>query len=66
MDKSNVKKKDKLDDKNISEWLGALADAEEKVKKTRQELDEWKAVARVCRERVARKAPWPGGLATHS
>lgn len=61
MDKLNVKKKVKLDDKNISGWSGALVDAEKKVEKTRRELEEWKAVARVCRERVAQRSPWPGG-----
>jgi hypothetical protein len=65
MDKLTIKRKDKKNDKNISGWPGALADAEERVKRTRRELEEWKAVARVCRERIAQQAPWPGESAVH-
>ena len=64
MDKLNVKRKDKQNDKHLSGWAGALADAENKVKVTRRELAEWSAVARVCRERIAGNAPWPGESAT--
>jgi len=60
MAKRISQRKDRNSGKRLSGWSGALADAEEKVRKTRQELDEWKSVARVCRERVEQGAPWPG------
>ena len=38
----------------------ALRDAETKLREAQRQVMDWKAVIRACRERIARKIPWPG------
>jgi hypothetical protein len=44
-------------------WKMALRDAEEGIKRASRELADWKAVAAICRRRVAQRAAWPGEVA---
>lgn len=49
-----------------SGWKQALNDAEEKLKKAKNEVSEWEAVIRTCRKQVEEGAPWPGEEARYS
>ncbi|MGA2978926.1 MAG: hypothetical protein ABSD76_04985 [Terriglobales bacterium] len=67
MDKKNVKKNVKCAVKHVpGGWKEALSDAEEWIKKAHRELADWKAVAAICRRRVAENAPWPNDSATRN
>jgi hypothetical protein len=59
--KDDVKKNVKYDvNEPRASWKGALSDAEEAIKRSAQELADWKAVAAICRKRIAENAEWPG------
>jgi hypothetical protein len=64
MDTTDVKQKDKkcdtFHDNKQNLWNEALRDAEVKLRQAHREVMDWKAVVRICRERITKKAPWPG------
>ena len=60
MDKRSVNKNvNKTDKKKNGGWKEALADAEQGIEKATKELADWKAVAAICRKRIAQNAKWP-------
>jgi hypothetical protein len=65
MSKKTVKEKGTNND-TIPSWEGALADAEQQLVNAQRQIMEWKAVVRICRERIKRGVPWPGNLATRN
>lgn len=64
MSKTNVNKKVYNNVQNISDckqtgWNEALQDAERQLEAAENEVAQWKATVRICRERVRTGAPWP-------
>jgi len=65
--KRNVKQNVKSSVKqSAGSWQEALNDAEEKIRATNRELADWKAVAAICRKRIAAGDPWPENPATRN
>jgi hypothetical protein len=44
----------------VTNWEGALRDAEEGLRKAQRAVASWKATIQTCRRRMAERAPWPG------